>query len=57
MVYGREIIDGVGMTGAIKILEKRGDIVSTLSSVVSNICARWSFTFFFHIVFFGHQAN
>ncbi|GHT91425.1 hypothetical protein FACS1894122_03850 [Alphaproteobacteria bacterium] len=57
VVYSRRIIDGVEMTGAVKILEKREDIVSTLSSVVSDICTRWSFAFFFHIVFFGHQAN
>ncbi|GHU16132.1 hypothetical protein FACS189472_00510 [Alphaproteobacteria bacterium] len=57
VVYDRRIIDGVEMTGAVKILEKREGIVSTLSSVVSDVFARWSFTFFFHIVFFGHQAN
>ncbi|GHT97159.1 hypothetical protein FACS1894126_0660 [Alphaproteobacteria bacterium] len=57
VVYDKGIIDGIEMTGAIEILEKREDIVSTLSSVVSDVFARWSFTFFFHIVFFGHRAN
>jgi hypothetical protein len=45
------------MTGAIDILEKREGAESALPSIVSNISAIGSSTFFFHPVFFGPRAN